>query len=356
MYTRSVTEPPFRLIRNGKPTFGTFRGVPSHLDIKGVKYPFGDVPLPAIITRFLIRSTLSFNFSIGDYIGAAHFFDAKLFGFAETVFWNTKTNTKQAYRSYIGPRKRLVPIRLSNAICASFRKTRYIRISWDRRYNKISLLFSVKGDSVRCSANAAFTGRLNAPDTAEITAVTPAPTQRRCSATWLTACTIHGALSMAATKTLPEKTMDDTDGLALVSLNRAYYKRETVTTTLTGFGIVNGKKITFRIVSSSLDAADTSKCNANTLFVDGEITPLPQIYITHPFGIGKTWVIQDTESMVDLEFSPVSDHARNMNTFVITAKYHMIYGLFTGTLLTAGGEKINLKGFPGIIKDSMIRF
>ena len=46
------------------------------------------------------------------------------------------------------------------------------------------------------------------------------------------------------------------------------------------------------------------------LFVDGAKTLLPPIKITKPFGFQKKWIIQDTESMIDLSFTPHSDDLR----------------------------------------------
>ncbi|MCR5289026.1 MAG: DUF2804 domain-containing protein [Treponema sp.] len=355
MYTRDLTEPPFKPIKKGKPAFGNYKGAPQFLDIKGIEAPFINIPLPSVIARFAIRSHLSFIFSIQNYIGSVEFFDSKLFGYAEVVIWNMKTNTKLAYHVYTGPRRRLIPIKLTNAICASFRKTRYIRIGWDKRYNRISLLFNVKGDSIRPNANGALIGKFNAPDTAEMTIIAPSPTMRRCSATWTTVFSIHGAITLEGTQNTDPKHMTDDDGLAVLSMYRNYYKLHNKTTQITGLGIIDSKKIEFRIVTSTLDAADTSKYNTNALFVDGEITTLPQIYITHPFGITKKWVIQDTDSMVDLEFTPLSDNARMMNAIIISTSYHMIYGTFNGILLTNAGEKITLKNFPGIIKETLLR-
>ena len=355
MYTRPLTDPPFKLVRNGKPVLGTYSGVPSRLDIRGVEAPFGGLPLPPVFTNFWIRSQLTFFFNIGDYIGSVEFFDAKVYGLGEVLFWNTKTNTKFVYRTLTGPRRRLIPVRLSNAICASFRKSRYIRISWDRRHNRISLLFNVKGDSARSAANAAFIARFGDPQTAEMVSVMPAPTMRRCSATWLAAISIHGALSLGPTKKSAQKIMADANGTGLLAMNRSYFKIHTNFNIVTGLGITAGKKIQFRLVTSSLDAADNNKYNANVLFADGEISPLPQVYITHPFGINGTWIIQDTQSMVDLEFTPISNSLRKLDMFISRAAYHMIYGTFNGILLTGNGEKISLNGFPGIVKKSMFR-
>ncbi|HAH63717.1 MAG TPA: hypothetical protein DCL73_16650 [Treponema sp.] len=77
--------------------------------------------------------------------------------------------------------------------------------------------------------------------------------------------------------------------------------------------------------------------------------------MTHPFGINHKWVIQDTETMVDLTFTPVSVNHRTLNILVMRTDYNNIYGTFDGMLLTGSGEKITLKNFPGIVKKNLLR-
>ena len=106
---------------------------------------------------------------------------------------------------------------------------------------------------------------------------------------------------------------------------------------------------------STLDAADPDKYNNNVLIVDGKETALPSVVMTHPFGISKKWVIQDTESMVDLTFTPSSIHARNLNIIILHKRGKSIYGTFEGVLMDSEGNKITLKNFPGIISGNSIR-
>ena len=89
--------------------------------------------------------------------------------------------------------------------------------------------------------------------------------------------------------------------------------------------------------------------------MNGEMTLLPQVFVTHPFGMDKIWNIQDTENMVDLTFSPVSENLRKMNTVIFRTIYHTIYGTFEGTLLTKDGESISVKNLSGIIQTTMLR-
>lgn len=351
MYTRQITEPPRKLICNKKPVFGTYIGLPTRLDINGIKTPFGVIPLPPFITNFAIRSRLSFTFSAGDYIGQAVFFDSKIFGYGELVLFNTKLNVKTAYKTFTGPRKRLIPKNLKKGACISFKKNRYFKISWDRINGRFSVLFNMKGDSLRPNATAAFLGK--SKNAADIITVMPAPTARRCSATWTCSFPIHGFLSV--NKSNMSQIMDNIDGSALITINRSYYKLHANSTSVTGTGLYEDQKLQFNLIVTSLDATDTNKCNPNVLFFDSNITPLPQVFITHPFGINKTWVIQDTENMVDLSFTPITESVRNINVIFFRTVYHIMYGVFEGTIVTQDGKSLALKNFPGIAQSALLR-
>jgi hypothetical protein len=59
--------------------------------------------------------------------------------------------------------------------------------------------------------------------------------------------------------------------------------------------------------------------------------------------------------MVDLAFTPLSDSPRYLSAFFLRTDYHTVYGVYDGFLLTGDGEKIALKGFPGIGKKVRLR-
>lgn len=355
MYTRSVEEAPSHIIKNRKPVFGLFKGTPEHLDIKGLEAPFNGIPLPPFITNLRIKARLTFFFNVGPYIGSIGFFDGKIFGFAEVMFWDKESGKKLTYRSFMGPRFRFVPTRISNAVCVSFKKSRYIRISWDHKRDRLSVLFNVSGNSARAPSNAALIAHFNTAGTAEITTVSPAQTMRRCSATWFTFCAVHGAVSIGRSGPLPPVSMKDTDGLGLLVLNRSYYKLRTRGKTVTGLGTIDDHQIIFSFITTTLANSRNYDYNDNLLFSDGTLSPIPPVCITHPFGLENQWVIQDTEGMVDLTFTPVSDNYRNFNAVALKTTYHVIYGKFTGVLTKSDGEKLQLRNFTGIVEENMLR-
>ena len=355
MYTREIKTPPEKIVHNGKIEFGTFQGLLPRLDIRGVRAPFAGFPFPTVITNFRIQSSIMFLFNIGAFIGTVDFFDHKIFGFADVVFWNKETGRKFAYRSFMGPRRRFIPHNMITGFCASFNKKRYIRISWDHQRDRLSMIFNLKGDSSRPSAQAAFVARYSEIPMCELATVVPAPSKRRCSASYVSSPKIHGTISLEKTKLSEEFSQEDFDGTALLNINRTYYNFHSISEFIVATGQINGKKFSFQMLTTQENAVDSENINGNLLCVDGNCTPLPPVTITHPFGITKKWVIQDFENMVDLTFTPVSDNHREVSFFVMKSQLRTIFGTFEGVIKTKDGEDIVLHNFEGIAKNQLLR-
>ncbi len=353
-YSRILEDCPQTFVKDGKCVFGTFPGHSERLDIRGVSRAYLDLPIPKWITNLRIKSRLSFFFNVGEYLGYIDFFDAKIFGLAEVTFWSTSTKQRFSYRTLTGPRKRLVPHNLISAATSSYKKARYIRVSWDRAHNRLSAIFNLRGDSVRPGVNGVVQARFSDPQSTEITCVVPAPTLRRCSARYYASMPVKGTLTLVPAHENPVP-MEDSQGVSFFEINRTYMKFRSFAEFATGLGYIGEKQITFRIEAGSQDAVDPDRYNANILFYDGKSTPLPPVVITHNYGIMKTWNIQDTENMIDLTFTPISDNHNIINAILFRTEYHAIYGQFNGALVTKDGEKLAINGLLGICRDMNIR-
>lgn len=349
MYSREFTKAPEQVVQNGKANFGTFNDVPPKINIRGMRAPYVGLPLPSIFTQLKIKSRLDFIFTNEKYIGVSEFYDYKLFGITELIFWVKDTNKKYVYHSITGPRRRLVTKKTYEGICASYKKSRYIKVSWTRKNKHLSMKFNVKGDSSKPSSSGYFFSPIDTPIHSNSLFVCPAPISARCNATWFATMNIQGQISVNG------ENEELSSGLAALMTRRAYLKRRNKTTTVWGLGKIKDKEIIFQIGFSNNDATDPDKYNSNILVVNGEKTALPSVLITHPFGYDKNWIIQDTESMVDLTFTPLSRNQRTLNMIVCRSFDTKIYGTFDGVLLTGKGEKITLKNFPGILDKNNIR-
>ena len=354
MYTREISKIPDSVIKNGKAMFGTFEGCPERLDIRGIRTPFTGLPLPRFMTNFRIKSSISFMFSIGNYIGVVDFFDQKIFGLAKVVFWSKENKRKFSYREIMGPRRRIIPHNMQCGFCASFSKNRYIRLSWDHKRNRFSMIFSLRGDSSRPSARAAFVAPYMDESMNEVFTVVPAPTKRRCSATYYATPSIHGTLSLGSTQKYPQVVMDDMNGFSIFQVNRAYYplEYESESVLISGLTEINGSKKRFSLIlhSTQENQVDADGLNSNFLFLDGKKSPLPQVQITHTLGLGKTWVIQDFENMVDLTFTPISSQLHDFSLMIVHETTTTIYGTFEWVLKTKDNEDIVLHNFEGLVR------
>ncbi len=349
MYSRQFCEPPEHLVQNGKAHFGSFIGVSPKTDIRGMRAPYAGIPVPSIISNLRIKSRLDFAFSLEKFIGLSQFYDFKVIGLGEIIFWNKETGKKYVYHTIMPPRRRFVPVLTTRGICACYRKSRFIKISWGRKHQHHALAFKVKGDNARPNAEGYMYSPIQDDMHTDSLFVCPSPASSRCSATWFSSMTITGHVAVN------EEITEDCPGLGIMVLNRAYYKFHSKSTYVYGIGNTKGKKIAFYLKTSNMDAADADAYNCNVLVVDGKETTLPSVYMTHPFGIDKNWIIQDTESMVDLTFTPLSVNSRTLNLIALRTSYDTMYGTFEGVLLTSDGEKIILKNFPGLLHKGMLR-
>lgn len=355
MYSRQLVDLPQSLVKNGKPVFGTFSGHISKLDIRGLRTPFGGFPLPSFISNFRIKSSLTFNFKYGPFIASVIFFDAKIYGIAEVSLWNEETGRKYVYKSLMGPRRRFIPHNMEQGFCASFNKCRYIRVSWDHKRDRFSIIFNLKGDSIRPSVQAAFTGHFSDSQTQEVTQCVPIKSRRRCSASYLATLKIHGTISFEKTKTTQSCTFSEEQGEGLFFINRAYYGYITQNQIIYAAGLQNGKQISFLLDNISSNMPDPEFSNRNSLFYEGEYTPLPPVKMTQPFGLSKKWIIQDTENMVDLTFEPISNNFRDLSAFVTKLQFNTIYGKFEGCFKTKDGKIVKISNFGGIARDQLLR-
>ena len=349
MYSRNFQNPPEAIVQKGKANFGTYNNISPRIDIKGMRAPYAGLPLPVFISNLRIKSRLDYVFETKNFIGFTEFFDFKIMGTARIIFWNKETGKKHAYFSFMGLRRRFIPISTTAGTCISFNKKRFIKVFWGKNHQQIAMRFNVKGDSVRPDCSGSFFSSMYSENHSDNLFVNPSPVSSRCSATWFTTMQMQGKM------VINNEEADNSKGIAAMMINRTYLKLHSISSIFWGIGKVKDKNIIFQLKNSNLDAADSDSYNDNLLTVNGEQTALPPVYMTHPFGMNKDWIIQDTESMVDLTFTPVSLDSNSRNFIVLRTAYTSIYGLFSGVLLDHNGQKIILKNFPGILNRNLVR-
>ena len=217
MYSREFLEPPEHLVQNGKAHFGSYDGVSPKTDIRGMRAPYAGVPVPSIISNLRIKSRLDYVFSLKDYIGLSQFYDFKVIGLGEIIFWNKESGKKYVYHTIMSPRRRFVPVLTTRGICACYRKARFIKISWGRQHKHHALTFKVRGDNARPDAEGYVYSPLQDDMHTDSLFVCPSPASSRCSATWFSSMKVSGHVAING------EPVQDSDGLGMMILNRAYY-------------------------------------------------------------------------------------------------------------------------------------
>ena len=142
-------------------------------------------------------------------------------------------------------------------------------------------------------------------------------------------------------------------GVGFLDFRKTYTSPHTKRSVVIGLGFIEGAQVSFHLSDSI--APDSYSYNDNILFYGGKRIPLPPVRITYPFGSSKNWIIQDTENMVDLTFTPGAISQRSLNILVWRRDYKTICGTFEGSFLIEDGVVLKLKGFPGIAKKVRMR-
>lgn len=362
MYTREITAVPDSFVKDRRPVFGTFKGHPAVLDIRGIYKPYGVLPLPVRVTNFCVRSRLLFSFFAGDYIGRIHFIDVKAFGFSEVTLWNIKTGAKAAYRSLTGFRRHFVPNNLEKAVTSNYIKRRYIRLGWDKSQKRLSVRCRLKGDSsrpsVRASFSAGFGDESERSKTCELTFSEPYPTLRRSHVSFESVSALEGGLALTHNDG-SEESHEGLRGVCAFNITSAYMEFHSRGDAVLLIGSYEGSILAVALTSDIEGKVDTYTYNRNAVFYKGETLPLPPVVISHYSGIEKQWVIQDTENMVDLTFTPVSVSANRIQAFIIRSVYSTIYGTIDGSVVTgasAGAEgRLVFKAFPALAENYLVR-
>lgn len=349
MYTREMGPAPDYPVKNGKACFGSFNGAFGHFDIRGMKRPFGDLPLPVSFTNLRIMETLRFLFCDSENIGEIEIFNSSFFGFMETTLWNRKTGRRIAYRRIIPPGLTRIPRSFLNSVTACRSHRRYVRIHSRMQKSLIHVDFDFLGDSVRPPCEGRLEMNPSEHEGGECSFLVPYEVRRRCQGSYMATGPLHGWISTG----YDDRQISADLGVGFFDVRKTYLPLRSKSSTLVGMGRINGKLVSFHLANSL--SRDDYRYNDNVLFIDGRAWPLPPVKITRPWGVTGDWIIQDTESMIDLVFTPISDSSRALSALIVRTMYHTVYGAFDGVLLTGEGERVVLKNFPGIGKKVLLR-
>lgn len=351
LYTREIKDVPEKPVQNSKPVFGSFNGYFKIFDIRGLRRPFGKLPLPVVITNLRIAETMRLLFCDEKIIGEIVFFSCLSFSFMETTLWLRSTNQKFAYRQFLPMGFIHLPKHLGYSVTACRNKRRYARIFSRLSHGKIHADLDFLSSGIRPDCEARLDFDASSKEFLDFSCVIPSRISRRVQASYMCTAPMKGWISFGYNDDI---CLTKENSVGIFECRKAYYGMKSKRTVISGMGRAGGKPISFNIASSI--SPDSYTNNDNILFADNKKTPLPPVKITAPNGIMGKWIIQDTENMVDLVFSPISQNNKKINAIIFRTEYQTVYGHLNGALLTCEGKEIKLKDFPCILKKYNLRF
>lgn len=332
-------------------SFGTYAGRFEDFAIKGLNRPFGNLKIPTFLTNTRVNSLMRLLFQSEQIIGEITFFVSSFFVAMETVYWNKKTKKRNSYRQLLPFGFIHLPKRLGYNITACRTRKRYVRIL--SRLTKGSMHADIDfiGSARRPALEARFDIDFKDSDITEVSTVTPFKVNKRFEVSY----NFNGAISgWLSENYFSDFVFEKDTSTCVFDYRKAYCGLKTKRIFLSGFGRIDGKITSFQLNSSI--APDSYTYNDNILIYGNEITTLPPVKITMPFGLDKKWNIQDIEGMIDLSFQPISVMSRRTSLFFLRMNYDTIYGNFTGTILRKNGKSIKLENYTGLAKKINLRF
>ena len=102
---------------------------------------------------------------------------------------------------------------------------------------------------------------------------------------------------------------------------------------------------------------DLSRAGENAIILDRRIHKLEQVKFDYDSGdYMRPWHFTDTESRLDLTFTPFKDRTATTNLAIITSQVHQMFGHYDGTVVTDSGEKIEVKGLVGFAEEHQAKW
>jgi hypothetical protein len=102
---------------------------------------------------------------------------------------------------------------------------------------------------------------------------------------------------------------------------------------------------------------DLSKAGENAFILDHRIHKLDLVNFDYTSGdYMQPWKFTDTESRLNLVFTPFKERLAKTNLGIITSQVHQMFGRYNGTAITDEGEPVHIKDLIGFAEEHHARW
>ncbi|MDR2467747.1 MAG: DUF2804 domain-containing protein [Spirochaetaceae bacterium] len=349
MYTRDIQPPvPYPVI-SGKPVQGTWTRPFERVNLMDIAHPFS-FPLPKWAINFRIKEWQSFTVQNDEIFFDTLIANLKFFRFLEAVFLNKTTGETKYYFDYFPVAFWQLPDSLGDSFLEY--KTLGYSLSVHNWLNESTIAFSFDINPLDDLTVMDAQFEINLDTRKRPPLVTNLLfTEDRSVYSYKNLGGARGTIVIGET----EYTFAPESTLAFVRDCKGFFPYIARSDMVTGFGFDNdGTIIGFSLTENH--ARGAQKNNENALWVNGMLTPLPPVKITHALGHEKTWVIEDIEGMVDLSFTPQKQiKKKGFDIILSKADFYKPVGIFNGMLKTKNDEKIILRNLSGYAESIYLR-
>jgi hypothetical protein len=339
MYTREILPPRETPIKDGRPLAGTWTKAFSEVDLLNIRKPYV-IPTPWWLRDHRIKEWESFLIQDDHYYLDALFCNLKLYRIVKIFLYNKDTKEQISFRKKIPFRGWHLPRQLANSSIDHRSNGFFFRIHNWLTADLIRLDLDIAASRKRPS----FTAHLeyDMAGSVEPMVVSLLFSDNRSMYAYKAMGAVRGDMVAGGRHIVFDPAR--TSGIVCDFKGFYPYRMRSIWCSSLGFDTDN-RRYGFNLGENQ--TRETYKNNENALWVEGRLTPLPPVRITCLEGPEAEWIIQDTEGMVDLSFTPVLPVKNSLNLVLIRTEQYTYLGLFNGFLLNSKGEQIQVRNLWG---------
>ncbi|MCL2381009.1 MAG: DUF2804 domain-containing protein [Treponema sp.] len=348
MYVREIQESRTAPVEKGTPLQGTWTKAFEEVDLLSVHRPY-PFPLPRAVKGSRIKEWESFIIQDDRYVLQARLCNLKYYRTAFVLMYDKETKERLEFKKTIPGGWWNLPRFPDNSSVDSRSLGFFFRAHSWLDAERITLELDIKPRGRRPAFTAHLTLELGT-ETATPMAVSLLFSERRNMCAYKTLAAVRGNVVSGGRHIY----FDPATTSGLFCDFKGYYPYRMRCTWCAGMGF-DERNRRFGFALGENQAREPYRNNENALWVNGRLTPLPPVKITRNGGRESDWVIQDTEGMVDLNFTPKQPRRDARNLVLFNSDYENPLGVFNGAVVNTDGEALEVCNLWGICEKIYLR-
>jgi hypothetical protein len=348
MTVAQLEAPPESAVTKGEFNYGRFSAPIPRVNMLDVARPY-HYAVPQAFKAFRLKEWQAFQFGNERWFFFTALYSAKPLNLAIFVAYDREAKKQYGFRKgFIGR-----PYRFSESLADSRiayrRRNRHFMIECRSDEGRIELDVEDRQRKAGRSISGHFSFAMGQQTAAPISVCLPLGLNRAMYSTKVL-MPMEGSFNCGG----EEQRFEAPTAMGVLDDHKGYYPYNLRYDWVSGFGVdAKGRRVGFNLTDNQVK--DQAKYNENCLWINNRIYSLPPVKVTRPEGYRGPWVIQDTEGLVDLVFTPEAMNDIRYNLGVTACNYHGPFGSFRGVIRNGTGEKIDASTLFGAGEEKFLR-